>query len=534
MGHAERRSGGSAASMWPATDTSVVSGVWRVAPTGEAVSVNVAELLWRTAARAGDHPAVVERERQTTYHGLQARAAAIAAALADAGVRPGDRVGILLDGGGGGGGGGADAIAAFFGVAAAGAIAIVVNESLRPRQIEHMLSHATAGALLTSATLVAQLPRAIEMSPPGRQLYVEDVPAAGRFTPVERAAADPVQICYTSGSTGLPKGVVITHANLWSVMDAVVAYLGITPRDRIASLLPFSFVYGFNQVLCAVGTGATLVIERSPLPQQLVATLRAQDVSVLAAVPPLWQQLLNVAAFRSRPLPSLRILTNAGGHLPPAAVRHLREAQPQAALFLMYGLTEVLRSTYLPPEEVDRRPDSIGRAIPGAEVLVLNDDLAPCGVDEVGELVHRGPTVTLGYWNDPEATARVYRGTGSARAVFSGDLVRRDGEGFLYFVGRRDRMIKTLGYRVSPDEIANVLSASGEVVECVVTAEPDAERGQRIVAFVVIAEGGELNRLKRYCAAELPRYMQPSRIEVRDALPRLVSGKHDLAALLKS
>jgi amino acid adenylation domain-containing protein len=493
----------------------------------------LAELLWRTVAHAADHPAVVERERETSYRGLQARAAAIAAALADAGVRPGDRVGILLDGG-------ADAIAAFFGVAAAGAIAIVVNESLRPRQIEHMLNHATAGALLTSATLVAQLPRAIETSPPSRQVYVEDVAAAGAFTPLERAGTDPVQICYTSGSTGLPKGVVITHGNLWSVMEAVVGYLGITPRDRIASLLPFSFVYGFNQVLCAVGTGATLVIERSPLPQQLVATLRARDVSVLAAVPPLWQQLLNVAAFRS-PLPSLRILTNAGGHLPPAAVRQLRQAQPQAALVLMYGLTEVLRSTYLAPEEVDRRPDSIGRAIPGAEVLVLNEHLEPCGVNEVGELVHRGPTVTLGYWNDPEATARVYRpnplcldASASERVVFSGDLVRRDREGFLYFVGRRDRMIKTLGYRVSPDEIANVLNASGEIVECVVTSEPDAERGQRIVAFVVIAEGGALDRLKRYCAAELPRYMQPSRFEVRDALPRLVSGKHDLAALLKS
>jgi amino acid adenylation domain-containing protein len=499
------------------------------------MAVNVAELLWRTAAHAGDHPAVVERDGKTSYGALQGRAAAVATTLAAAGVRPGDRVGILLDGG-------ADAVAAFFGVAAAGAIAIIINESLRPRQIEHILDHAAAGTLLTSAAVLAQLPRGIVTSAPSRQLCIEHVPARGGFAPVERSGTEPAQICYTSGSTGLPKGVIITHANLWSVTEAVVGYLGIVPGDRIASLLPFSFVYGFNQVLCAVGTGATLVIERSPLPQQLVATLATKGVTVLAAVPPLWQQLLNVAAFRSRPLPGLRIVTNAGGHLPPSAVRQIREAQPHAALFLMYGLTEVLRSTYLPPEEVDRRPDSIGRAIPGAEVLVLNEDLQPCGLGEVGELVHRGPTVTLGYWNDPEATARVYRPnplrpTGAPdaeRVVFSGDLVRRDEQGFLYFVGRRDRMIKTLGYRISPDEIANVVSASGEVVECVVAAEADAERGQRVVAFVVMSPAGSLDRLKRYCAAELPRYMQPSRFDVREALPRLVSGKHDLAALLKA
>ncbi len=357
------------------------------------------------------------------------------------------------------------------------------------------------------------------------------------FGPISRQGMDPAQITYTSGSTGLPKGVTISHANLWAAMQAVTSYLGIVPDDRIASVLPFSFVYGMSQVLCAVGTGATLVIERSPLVQQLVLRLGANQVTVLAAVPPLWLQLLQVPAFRLA-LPSLRIMTNAGGHLPVPAVRALRQAQPHAKLVLMYGLTEVLRSTFLPPDEVDRRPDSIGRAIPGAQVLVLRDDRTPCGPGEVGELVHCGPTVTLGYWNDVEATARVFqphplRSRGPSeeeRVVFSGDLVRRDAEGYLYFVGRRDRVIKTLGYRVSPEEIANVLYASGEIVEAIVASEPDELRGQRIVAFVVPAEGGSLERLKDFCASELPNYMQPARFEVRPALPRLPSGKHDVAA----
>lgn len=496
------------------------------------VLLNVATLLWKAAAFRPSQPAVLEAGAVTDYATLQQRAAAIAAALTASGLRAYDRVGIFLDGG-------AEAIAAFFGVAAAGGIAVVINESLRPRQVEHTLDASGATALITSADLLARQPRRVETT--SRILMARDLAkAAGvSITPVPRLAMDPAQIVHTSGSTGLPKGVTVTHANLLAAAETVIGYLGTTATDRIASVLPFSFVYGMSQVLCAVGSGATLVVERSPLAAQLVSALRTREVSVLAAVPALWQQLLQVPSFRDERLASLRIATNAGGHLPVPLVRALRKAQPQARLFLMYGLTEVLRSTFLPPEEVDRRPDSMGRAIPGAEVLVLRDDLTPCEAGEVGELVHRGPTVTLGYWNDPEETARVFRpnplrpvgAPDTERVVFSGDLVRRDAEGWLYFVGRSKRMIKTLGYRISPDEIATVLYASGEVAECAVTSEPDAARGERIVAFVVLAGGGSLERLRRYIGVELPRHMQPARYEVRDALPRLPSGKHDIAAL---
>ena len=207
----------------------------------------------------------------------------------------------------------------------------------------------------------------------------------------------------------------------------------------------------------------------------------------------------------------------------------------------MYGLTEALRCTYLPPAELDRRPDSMGRAIPGGEAYVLLEDGTPAPPGEIGELVYRGPTVTLGYWNDPEVTARVFRPnplrpsgappSDADRVVFSGDLVRRDDEGFLYFVGRRDRIIKTMGYRVGPDEILGVLYASGEVADAVVVGEPDEARGERIVAYVVLAEQGSLERLQAYYGRELPRYLQPARVEVRAALPLLASGKHDLDAV---
>jgi amino acid adenylation domain-containing protein len=491
---------------------------------------SIAWLLWDCAARAPDRIAVVERGASARYGEVRRRAGAFAVALDDLPIRPGDRVGIFLERG-------ADAAAAFFGVTAAGAIAVIINETLRPRQIEHILRHAQARALLTSVDLLARQQRPLETAATVRT--IDQVPPAAEASPRARIGSDVAQIIYTSGSTGQPKGVTLTHANLWAGMRAVSAYLGVTAEDRIASLLPFSFDYGFNQLLCAVGQGATLVVEHSPVPQQIAATLRRQSVTVLAAVPPLWLQLLTAESFLAPPLPSLRAMTNSGGRLPTEAVRALRQAHPHARLFLMYGLTEAFRSAYLDPSEVDQYPDSIGRAIPGAEILVLRDDLTSCEPEEVGELVHRGPTVAMGYWNDPEASAGVFRANpvrpqgapDAERVVFSGDLVRRDAGGRLYYVARRDRLIKSLGYRVSPDEVAEALYASGEVVEGVVTSEPDAMRGERIVAFVVLRDGGSLERLEGFCATELPRYMQPGRIEVLAEIPRTTSGKHDLRAI---
>jgi amino acid adenylation domain-containing protein len=492
-------------------------------------SANFARLVLETTSFAREKPAIVEGGREWSYDWLVGRALAFAEALDAAGIRPGDRVAILLPRG-------AESAAAFFGTLIRGSVTVFVDETLRARQVEHIANHSGAKALLASENLLARLSRPLDTA--AQLLELGSVPSQGSFDPCPRIEHDIAQIIYTSGSTGLPKGVTLSHGNLWAGTDAVVEYVGVRAEDRIASLLPFSFDYGLNQLFCCVATGATLVVDRSPVPQRIAETLRREEVTIVPGVPPLWLQLLTASGFTSSPLRALRKLTNTGGRLPVDAVRQLRRSQPQAELFLMYGLTEAFRSTYLPPERVDSKPESVGQAIPGAEVIVIDEELKRCEPGAVGELIHRGPTVALGYWNDPDATARVYRpnplrpdeSPNAERVVFSGDLVYADSEGDLFFVGRQDTMIKTLGHRVSPDEVADVLYASGEVLEAIVASEPDELRGSRIIAQVVLTETGDRERLEAYCAAELPRYMQPSRIDVRPSLPRTSSGKFDVRA----
>lgn len=498
-------------------------------PSADA-SQSFAVLLDRAGSAFSGRGAIESDGAVVTFAQLAARARDYAAALTLAGVAPGDRVGILLPRG-------AEPAAAFFGAIGAGGVAILINELYQPRQIEHVLAHAGARHLVASPELMEALPRPLEFA--GTILQPGQVSAGTGSAPVDREPTDPAQLVYTSGSTGQPKGVLVSHGNLWAGALTVAAYLGIRPEDRIASILPFSFVYGFNQLSCSLVAGATLVLERDPLPQDLAAALQRDAISVLAGVPPLWLQLLGAPGFTDAALPALRVLTCAGGRLPPDAVLRLRAAQPQADLFLMYGLSEVFRSTYLPPGEVDAHPDSMGRAIPGSQVFVCREDLSVCEPGEVGELIHRGPSVALGYWNDPETTDRVFLPgphpslgvPAGERVVRSGDFVRADESGLLYYVGRRDHMIKTLGFRISPDEVADVIHASGQVADVVVVGVPDNARGQAVVAVVRLRQDGAVPAIKRHCAAELPRYMQPSRIVTLAALPRGPTGKYDFEAI---
>lgn len=348
-------------------------------------------------------------------------------------------------------------------------------------------------------------------------------------------------IFYTSGSTGKPKGVVLSHRNLVTGANTVASYLANDSSDVILAALPLSFDAGFSQLTTGFRAAARVVLLNHLLPRDLVNTIAKEFITGLTAVPPLWIQLTQIE-WPSAVSNTLRYIANTGGRMPQETLRVLRARLPRTQVFLMYGLTESFRSTFLPPEQLDRRPTSIGKAIPNAEVLVLRPDGSPCGPNEPGELVHRGALVALGYWNDQARTAERYKplpiGAGGREAgivlpemaVFSGDIVSMDEEGFLYFLGRNDEMIKTSGYRVSPTEVEEALYATRLVGEAAAFGIEHAELGQAIVVIATPVGGGKLDvsALDIECRKRLPAYMVPTRIVVEDGpLPRNPNGKID-------
>jgi acyl-CoA ligase (AMP-forming) (exosortase A-associated) len=348
-------------------------------------------------------------------------------------------------------------------------------------------------------------------------------------------------ILYTSGSTGHPKGVVLSHRNMVAGAKSVASYLENNADDTLLAALPLSFDAGFSQLTTAFHAGARVVLLNYLLPRDLINTLERERVTGLTAVPPLYIQLSHVE-WPARSRQHLRYFASTGGRMPLATLKRLRAILPNAKPYLMYGLTEAFRATYLPPQEADRRPDSIGKAIPNAEILVLREDGTSCAPDEPGELVQRGPLVALGYWNDTEKTAErfrplpahiVGRGPGLVLpeiAVFSGDTVRHDEDGFLYFIGRRDEMIKTSGYRVSPTEVEEVLYATHLVAEVAVLGVPHPTLGEAIVVVATAQPGvpPQVEALLGACRERLPLYMLPAKIEFKSgSLPRTPNGKID-------
>jgi acyl-CoA synthetase (AMP-forming)/AMP-acid ligase II len=319
-------------------------------------------------------------------------------------------------------------------------------------------------------------------------------------------------------------------------------YLEITSSERIVGVLPLTFDAGLNQLMTAIQQGGTYVPITFVFAREIVQTLQREQITGMAGVPTLWSLMTQPNSSLSKTeLPHLRYVTNTGGRMPQTVLSALRQALSTARIFLMYGLTEAFRSTYLPPEELDRRPDSIGKAIPNTEILVVNEKGERCVPGEIGELVHRGPTVSMGYWGQPELTAKVLRAHpfdppelgDSEKVCYSGDLVKMDEEGFLYFVGRRDNMIKSSGFRISPTEIEEVLFQSGMVREAAVIGIPDGALGHVIKAYAAPLDGEEINAeaLLLFCAERMPRYMVPKAVQVMDSLPKAPNGKVDYPAL---
>ncbi|WP_051433080.1 acyl-CoA ligase (AMP-forming), exosortase A system-associated [Promicromonospora kroppenstedtii] len=503
-------------------------------------------------------PALSARDATLTYAELWRAVRQAGARFAGLGVARHDRVAVFLEKR-------FETVAALWGTSVAGGVFVPVNPLLKGKQVAHVLRDSGARVLVTSpgrlnavrdhlgdtglttvllvdpadGGLPHDLPHLPEL--PGLTVLRwapaadDDVEPAGTPGPDTDIAA----ILYTSGSTGAPKGVVLSHRNLVVGATSVSGYLHNTAEDVLLAVLPLSFDAGLSQLTTAFAVGAHVVLHDYLLPRGVTAACERYGVTGITGVPPLWTQLAGVE-WPSGARFALRYFANTGGRMPAALLGELRGLFPAAAPYLMYGLTEAFRSTYLDPAQVDARPGSIGRAIPNAEVLVLRPDGTPCGPDEPGELVHRGSLVALGYWNDPERTAARFRPVPGydepwravpEPAVWSGDTVVRDAEGFLYFVGREDEMIKTSGYRVSPTEVEEAALSTGLVREAVAIGVPDERLGQRIVLAVLAPEPVDSERLLKEMRQSLPTFMLPAEVHAAESFPRNPNGKLDRPAI---
>jgi acyl-CoA ligase (AMP-forming) (exosortase A-associated) len=508
------------------------------------------DLLHNSVARDPQKPAVVDGDASYTYEDLERQSSSLGAALAETGVGRGDRVGVYMEKSW-------EAMVAMLAASRIGAAYVNVNPLFKAQQVEYLAEDCDIRVMIGDTPKLDELqPKAIQTAfyrgsePEGHaaRSYVdvaEAMEGEGRKGDRKVSESDLGTILYTSGSTGMPKGVATSQRNLVVGAQIVSTYLENTPEDRILSALPLNFDAGMSQFTTSLRVGATLYLLRSRLPGDLLKALRRREITGVTGVPPLWALLIRGAkSIRENPLAHLRYLANTGGRIPQANLDELRDLlEPSGtSIFLMYGLTEAFRSTYLAPEEIHRsspeQGNCIGKAIPNTEILVITKEGKEAAPGEPGELVHRGPTVAMGYWGNEEATNRAYRPNPLAppelldveRVVYSGDTVVRDEEGYLYFLGREDAMIKNQGYRLSPEEVENLLLGSGLVHEACAFGVENPAVGQDVIAVISLRNGSEegaVNRVREYAINNGPPYMIPKEILVRDELPKTGSGKID-------
>lgn len=512
----------------------------------------VHDFLEQSAARYPDKVALVCGNRRMTYAEIDSMAGCLAAWLRQAGVRRGDRVVITLSNS-------PEAVVSLFATLKADAVFVMVNPTTKADKLAYLLGDCRPTALIAEAAQAAAVGQAVALSPSVRSLVVV---GDGQVGPVARADGaiagtpwgaaladgddrplprraidmDLAALIYTSGSTGRPKGVMATHLNMVSAATSITTYLESVPEDVVISALPLSFDYGLYQVLLAAQVGATLVLERGvTYPQMFVDRMMEERVTGLPGVPTLFALLLQLSGLERCDLAHLRYITNTGAALPVEHIRRLRAALPHAKLYSMYGLTECKRVSYLPPEEIDRRPRSVGIAIPNTEVWIEDEGGNRLEPGQVGELVVRGAHVTRGYWESPEETMRAF-GPGplpGETVLHTGDLFTMDADGYLYFVGRQDDIIKTRGEKVSPREVENALYALPDVAEAAVIGVPDPVLGEAVMAYIVPLNGSTLTEqdIIRHCRRHLEVHMVPTRIVFCTELPKTDSGKIHKAGL---
>ncbi|MBO9495113.1 acyl-CoA ligase (AMP-forming), exosortase A system-associated [Thalassotalea sp. G20_0] len=530
------------------------------------MSLLLHQIVLRQAERSPSSKALGCKDQWFDYQTVSRQIRSVAAGLQKLGLMQHERVAIYLPKT-------PEAVFSYFGATAAGGVMVPVNPVLKAPQVFHILKDCNVRVLMTNKARYQQLEAEIHQCHDLMQVILVDGGLADEdpvnhllpdsafvnrqsaspmnwanflkpcawWEPVSSIDADMAAILYTSGSTGKPKGVVLSHRNMVTGASSVAQYLGNTPEDRLLCVLPFSFDYGFSQLTTAFLVGASCYLLEYLLPGDVIKTVEKQQITGLGLVPPLWVQIADL------PWPqgagdSLRYFTNTGGAMPTATLALLRQRFRYAKPYLMYGLTEAFRSCFLPPEQIDLRPGSMGKAIPNADVMVINELGEICGSHEPGELVHRGALVSMGYWNDPERTAERFRPApcaipgipGKELAVWSGDIVRKDDDGYIYFVGRRDDMIKTSGYRVSPTEVEEVVYSSGLVAEVAAIGVPHFRLGQAIVLVVVSSSEIDEPSLIRHCQQCLPAYMVPIRVIQQTTLARNPNGKIDRKPLLEA
>lgn len=513
----------------------------------------VHEWLARSAERFPGKTALVAGNERCTYRELDRGSDRLASELAAAGVKRHDRVVVYLDNS-------PESVVSLYGILKAGGVFVVLNGTMKAQKLGYILKDSGAAALITEvrkAQVVEEAVRGIERPVPifwigessqvpevlaGRSVSWREILSGGsagaeslpRVRPIDQ---DLAALIYTSGSTGEPKGVMSTHQNMVSAARSIIGYIGNTAEDVIVDVLPLSFDYGLYQVLMSVMFGGTVVFESFLFPVKVLQAIERERVTGFPLVPTMAAFLLKMQNLDKFDLSSVRYMTNTGAALPSEHIKRIRALFPEVRLYSMFGLTECKRTLYLPPEEVDRRPGSVGQAIPNCEVFLLDEQGREVPPGEVGELVIRGSNVMRGYWNAPELTERAYRSgrIPGERWLYSGDYFRRDDEGYLYFLGRKDDMIKCKGERVSPKEVENVLCEMEGVAEAAVIGTLDEILGQAILAFLVRGNGSFVTArdVLRHCSERLENFMIPKHVEFLDEMPKSPHGKIDKGALKK-
>jgi long-chain acyl-CoA synthetase len=499
--------------------------------------MRVEEFLRRSAAVAPGKTALVAGGKRLSYLELDDLSDRLARALLARGLSHGERVIVFMENGW-------EAATSIFAVLKVGAVFCPVNPSTKAAGLAFIARHCGASIVLTqdkfeavvaeaareAPTLGTVIATGVSDSPPSDVIaFKACVEGVSGPLPPAGIDIDLAMLIYTSGSTGRPKGVMMTHRSMEAAAESISNYLQNSSNDIILNVLPLSFNYGLYQLITSITSGATLVLEKSfAFPHAVFETMRAEGVTVLPLVPTMAAMILAMKDLEPASVPALRCITNAAAALPSAQIAKLRKLFPGVRFFSMYGQTECARCTWLAPDELDRRPDSVGKAIPNTEAFIVDDKGLIVGPNVVGELVIRGPHLMQGYWNDAEATAAVLRpaGNGWERVLHTGDLFRTDEDGFLYFVSRKDDIIKTRGEKVAPKEVEAVLHDCSGVAEAVVVGVPDPILGSALHAFVVRSDPALTARdVIRHCARHLQDFMVPKAVEFRSELAKTPSGK---------